>query len=99
MAGLVNMGGGDNGRVSRNESVVVIIDRTTRSRQLARYLKRNQPDGPTGVRVRFEGAPFDTLMTWIGELKNEYGMSISTANFDSGATGRVNCSLVMTKSG
>jgi type II secretory pathway component PulM len=81
------------------ESIVVIIDRTTRSRELAQYLKRNQPDGTNGVRLRFEGAPFDTLIAWLGELKNSYGMWITTANFDESDTGRVNCSLVIMRGG
>ena len=82
-----------------NQSIVVIIDRTTRSRQLAQYLKRNQPDGNSGVRLRFEGAPFDTLMEWLGELKNSYGMTVTSANFDESGTGRVNCSVVIVRSG
>ncbi len=99
LASTIQPGSGDTVVMNRQDSVVVIIDRTTRSRQLARYLKRNQPDGASGVRLRFEGAPFDTLMTWIGELQNQYGMTISTANFDSSATGRVNCSLVINQNG
>lgn len=100
LASRVPAGGGGNGQdFNRDDSIVVVIDRTTRSRQLAQYLKRNQPDGANGVRLRFEGAPFDTLVTWIGELKSDYGMSISTANFDSSATGRVNCSLVINQAG
>ncbi len=82
-----------------NQSIVVIIDRTTRSRQLAQHLKRNQPDGNSGVRLRLEGAPFDTLMEWLGELKNTYGMTVTSANFDEAGTGRVNCSVVIVRSG
>ena len=82
----------------RNESIVIIIDRTTRNRQLAPYLKRNQPEGNSGVRLRFEGAPFDQLVEWIGELQ-AYGMTTATANFDVAGTGRVNCSLLLKRSG
>ena len=39
------------------------------------------------------------LVTWLGELKTNYGMHISTANFDESGTGRVNCSLVVVKGG
>ena len=82
---------------SAGQSIVVIIDRTTRSRQLAQYLKRNQPDGNNGVRLRLEGAPFDTLMSWLGELNNSYGMKVSSANFDESGPGRVNCSIVIVR--
>jgi general secretion pathway protein M len=83
---------------SRNDSIVVVIDRTTRSRQLAQYLKRNQPDG-NNVRLRFEGAPFDILVAWLGELKQNHGMTMVTANFDEAGVGRINCSLVITRAG
>jgi general secretion pathway protein M len=78
----------------RGDSIVVIIDRTTRQRQLASYLKRNQPEGD-GVRLRFEGAPFDALVSWLGELNDNYGMTTINANFDDAGAGRVNCSLVL----
>jgi general secretion pathway protein M len=93
-AGSSQAGGGQN----RNDSIVVVIDRTTRSRQLAQYLKRNQPDG-NNVRLRFEGAPFDVLVAWLGELKQDHGMTMITANFDEAGVGRINCSLVITRAG
>jgi general secretion pathway protein M len=83
----------------RNESIVVIIDRTTRNRQLAAYLKRNQPEGDTVVRLRLEGAPFDVLVEWIGELQQTYGMTAATANVDLAGSGRVNCTLLLSRTG
>jgi general secretion pathway protein M len=82
-----------------NDSIVVVIDKTTRSRQLAQHLKRNQPDGNNSVRLRFEGAGFDSLVAWLGELKTNYGMTMVTASFDEAGSGRVNCSLVITRAG
>jgi general secretion pathway protein M len=82
-----------------NDSIVVIIDRATRSRQLQEYLKRNQPDDSGGVRLRFEGAPFDTLVGLLGELQRSYGMTMVSGNFDEAGTGRVNCSLVIARAG
>lgn len=99
LASQINTDGQSGTRTGRSESIVVVIDRTTRSRQLAQYLKRNQPDGNTSVRLRFEGAPFDVLVAWLGELKQSYGMTMVTANFDEAGTGRVNCSLVITRAG
>ena len=82
-----------------NQSLVVIIDRTTRERQLAGYLKRNQPEGPGSVRIRIEGAPFDAVVAWLGDLNNRYGLKASSANFDRSATGRVNASIVLGRAG
>ena len=94
---LTASGGGQ--AISNTDSIVIIIDRTTRSNQLAQFLKRNQPDGNNGVRIRLEGAPFDVLVEWLGELKSKYGMTMVTANFDGVDTGRVNCSLVISRTG
>ena len=85
--------------VNTNQSLVVIIDRTTREKQLAGYLKRNQPEGAASVRLRFEGAPFDALASWLGELDNTYGLTAGNANFDRAGPGRVNVSLVLTRGG
>jgi len=90
-------GPGRPGLQGRGDSIVVIIDRTTRQRQLAGYLKRNQPEG-NGVRLRFEGAPFDALVSWLGELNDRYGMTTVNASFDDAGNGRVNCSLVLQRS-
>ncbi|MBT8422745.1 MAG: type II secretion system protein M [Gammaproteobacteria bacterium] len=87
------------GAATATQSLVVIIDRTTREKQLAGYLKRNQPEGSTSVRLRFEGAPFDALVTWLGDLNSDYGLTASNANFDRAGPGRVNVSLVLTRSG
>jgi len=86
------------GLQGRNQSIVVVIDRTTRQRQLDRYLKRNQPEG-NGVRLRFEGAPFDSLVGWLGELRDRYGMTTQNASIDQAGPGRVNVSLVLNRQG
>jgi len=90
---------GDNGSASGAEqSLVLLIDRTTRSAGLASYVKRNQPDGATNIRLRFENAPFDTLTQWLAELKAKYGLITLSANIDSSRDpGRVNCNLVLTR--
>ena len=85
--------------VASGESIVVIIDQTTRNNSLAPYLKRNQPEGDAAVRLRFEGAPFDSLVTWLGNLNSKYGMVTVSANFDEAGQGRVNCSLVLSRAG
>jgi general secretion pathway protein M len=83
-----------------NESLAVIIDRTTRSAKLGGYLKRNQPDSKDSVRLRFESAPFDELIKWIGQVEQQYGLVTTTASFDeAGAAGMVNCSLVLQRGG
>ena len=85
---------------SASQSLVVVVDKSARSFGLGQYLTRNQPDGGTGIRLRFEGAPFDDLVTWIAEIQTRYGMTTVSASFDqAGARGRVNCSLVLDRPG
>ena len=47
-------------------SLLALVDRTARAAGLA--LARVQPEGEGRVRVRLEGAPFDGLARWLGEL-------------------------------
>lgn len=83
-----------------DQSLVLVVDRSTRSQGLAAYLKRNQPDGADSIRLRFEDAPFDNLLGWLVELESRYGIAAVAANIDrSPASGRVNCNLVLSRMG
>jgi len=82
-----------------DQSLVVVIDRTTRLRNLSSYLKRNQPDGNNSVRLRLENAPFNDVVVWLSELQTGYGLTASSASFDlAGPPGRINCNLVLDRS-
>jgi type II secretory pathway component PulM len=82
------------------ESLVVLIDRSTRERALGPYLKRNQPEGPDGVRLRLENAPFDAVAEWLVETEQRYGLGTVSAAFDpTGEPGRVNANLVLARGG
>ena len=89
--------GASAGPVAGNgESLVVVIDRSTRERGLGTYLKRNQPEGTSGVRLRLENAPFDELTAWLADTQVRHGLTAVSASFDpSGEPGRVNSNLVL----
>ena len=81
-----------------DQSLVLVVDRTTRSSGLSAYLKRNQPDGTDSIRLRFEDAPFDNLLAWLVEMQSTYGVGAISANIDaSRSPGRVNCNLVLSR--
>lgn len=81
-----------------NESLVVLIDRTTRSSGLGGYLKRNEPDGTASIRLRFENAPFDDLVAWLVELRVTQGISVTSATTDPAQdAGRVNASFQLSR--
>ena len=82
------------------ESLVVLVDRSTRERGLGTYLKRNQPEGASGIRLRLENAPFDDLTSWLADIQARHGLAAISASFDpSGEPGRVNTNLVLERAG
>ncbi|MBT8444143.1 MAG: type II secretion system protein M [Gammaproteobacteria bacterium] len=93
-------GGPQTGASDSSQSLVLVIDQSTRGSGLAQHLKRNQPDGTSSIRLRFENAPFDTLINWLQGLQNQHGISVTSANIDmASAAGRVNCNLTLSRAG
>ncbi|MCJ7555711.1 MAG: type II secretion system protein M [Gammaproteobacteria bacterium] len=79
-----------------DESLVVIVDRSTRETGLAGALKRNQPAGTDQIRVRFENASFNQVMGWLGLLHSNYGIEIESAAFETTEqVGQVQASLTL----
>lgn len=84
---------------SGNQSLVVIVDNTLRQRGLYTALQRSQPTpGGNGIRVEFEGAAFDDLVLWLGDLHRLHGLLVQSGSFSvaSGdSPGRVNASVTL----
>lgn len=81
------------------ESLVIVVDRTTRDSGLAMSLRGTEPAGQTSVRVRFEGASFDSMVAWLLRLQREYGVSVQAASFErGGAPGLVNANVTLARS-
>ena len=88
-AGAAQAGGG-------GDSLVVLVDRTAREAGLGNSLRDQSPDGNNGLRLRIEAASFDTLITWLASLQQQYGVKVDTATIDAaGAPGLVNASLTL----
>jgi general secretion pathway protein M len=90
-AGIAQSAGG--------ESLVVLVARTAREAGLAESLRDQSPDGNAGLRLRIEAASFDTLMTWLGSLQQQYGVTIESATIDAAAPGLVNATLSLKQAG
>ena len=81
------------------QSLVAVIDRTTRDVGLNTNLKGTEPSGTNGVRVRLESASFAQLLLWLVRVQQEYGLSIQAATLEKTDTpGRVNASLTFVRS-
>jgi len=92
--------GGVRTRNTQNSPLVVIIDRSSSSAQLAPFLKRNQPDGDNAIRVTFEAAPFVRLIEFLVELESRHGLVLSNATLNKAETqGTVNASLTLVRAG
>jgi general secretion pathway protein M len=90
-AGIAQAGGG--------ESLVVLVDRTAREAGLGASLRDQSPDGNNGLRLQIEGASFDTLVTWLANLQQQYGVSIESATIGAAAPGLVNATLSLKHAG
>ncbi|MCW8900672.1 MAG: type II secretion system protein M [Gammaproteobacteria bacterium] len=68
-----------------------LVDRSARKSGLAEVMKRVQPEGDLGVRVWFENAAFDQLITWLATIESEHGLSVNEINIEqTEMTGLVN---------
>jgi len=78
------------------ESLVVLVDRTARESGLAKSLVGSQPSGDGGLNVRLDQTPFDTLVVWLSQLRERYGVRVDSATIDAGkGSGNVTATLVL----
>ena len=61
-------------------SLTVLIDETGRSSGLASSVTRSSQDGPDVINVSFRDARFDRLVTWLIDLEQRYGLSVTSAS-------------------
>ncbi|HEX4676300.1 MAG TPA: type II secretion system protein M [Steroidobacteraceae bacterium] len=78
------------------QSLLVLVDSSARESGLASALAGSDPAGPGGLSVRFQKAPFDTLIPWLARLSQQNGIRVDTASIESaGSPGLVNAALVL----
>jgi general secretion pathway protein M len=83
-----------------DESFLALVDRTTKARGLAGAVKRVQPEGADKVRVWLEGASFDVMVTWLGQLSAAHGVRVTGAAIEGTDTpGRVDARLTLATGG
>jgi len=82
----------------RSGSLLAIADTSARNAGLAQALRRIQQDGEDAVRVRLESAAFDTVVLWLENLEQRYGVvarEMTVEKLD--APGTVNASLTLAR--
>jgi general secretion pathway protein M len=67
-----------------------------RESSLASSMVGSSPSGTGALRVRFEKAPFDTLVAWLARLSEQQGIRVDSAQIDdAGKPGLVNAAVVL----
>lgn len=98
LKGAVRASASDRNRpAATNQSLVVIVDSSLRSRNLYSALQRSTPNQANGIQLVFENAAFDDLVLWLGDVADQYGLRVQSAGFNpSGdAAGRVNATVTL----
>lgn len=80
------------------QSPIIVVDQTLRSRGLEQFRRRSQPTSSNGVRVEFENVAFDDLVLWLGDLSDQHAMHVQAGSLSTGSQpvpGRVNATLTL----
>ncbi len=79
------------------QSPIIIVDQTLRSRGLEQFRRRSQPTTSNGIRIEFENVAFDELVLWLGDLADQYGMHVQAGSLSAGRSGpgRITASLTL----
>ncbi|MCU7914750.1 MAG: type II secretion system protein M [Candidatus Thiodiazotropha sp. (ex Gloverina cf. vestifex)] len=87
-------------KAASNEALLTLVDRTAKQRQLRQQIQRIKPQGDQTVQLWVEQVAFDTLLIWLGELTQKYGIQIDSLNIDrQELPGLVNARLVLQRGG
>ncbi len=74
-------------------SLLSVVDQSARSGGLGSSIKRIEPDGKKGVKVWFEGAGFDQMIVWLGNLTRRYQIETNMVTIQPQGDGRVNARI------
>ncbi len=78
------------------QSLLAIIDQSSKASALTKPPSRLQPEGDDIVRIWLEDVPFDVLLRWLGDLQSRYGVRVDNADIErESAPGRVNARLTL----
>lgn len=81
-------------------SLLALVDATARSAVVGDALLRVEPVAGDRVRAYFEGAGFDALVQWLGELEAQQGVVTGEMSVNRAAgVGRVDARVLLQRSG
>ncbi len=74
-------------------SLLAVVDESARGGGLGASIKRIEPDTDKGVKVWLEGASFDQIILWLGDLGRQYQVEISGITVEPQGAGLVNARI------
>jgi general secretion pathway protein M len=89
------------GRVLPNQKqgkqfILSTVDSSAKKSGLGGVMKREQPEGDSGVRVWFENAAFDDLIKWLATIESKHGLLVNEINVEqTESTGLVNARIFL----
>lgn len=80
----------------KGRSLLSVIDSTVKRFDLAKSLRRIEPEGKDGVRLYFEGGRFGSIVKWLGMVERKYGAVVVQMNVSANdGLGRVNARILL----
>lgn len=76
-------------------SLLAVVDQSARSSSLGTAIKRIEPDGTKAVKVWLEGAAFDSMIVWLGQLAKNFQIEPTIITLEPVGGGRVNARLTL----
>jgi len=81
---------------TKGQSLLGVVDKTAKSGNLGKSVKRVQPDGQTKAHVWLENANFNDVIKWLENLQHRQGIHIVTSVIEKQEeAGLVNARLVL----
>jgi len=62
-------------------SVVNVVDQSATSLGIRKQITKLEADGPRGVQIAADAVAFNSLVAWINDLRDAYGLQVESAEF------------------
>lgn len=90
--------GRQNALKGQNESLLSLVDQTSRSAGLAEAVRRIQPEGDNQAQVSLEQASFNQMLFWLSDLEKNYGIRATAVTLTRGdKAGQVQARMTLTR--
>jgi len=74
--------GGAAAITSRNQSLLSVVDQSTKSATLGKAPSRLTPEGDTIVKLWIEDVSFDAVVRWLHDLQTRHGVNVEDADIE-----------------